>query len=514
MRKAILAGIVCLLNILLSVGQTTGETIDTIAADTVVKMPLEDFLPSLERFRLNANLDTVPFQTVKKRPWRAALEVTGINLLVHSIDRFVLREDYAKVYPRDMWRNLTHHMVWDNDNFATNLFAHPYHGSLYYASARTSGMNFFASVPFVLGGSLMWEELGETEPPAINDLFATTFGGVALGEVSYRLSDIILNRSDRGLSRVLREVVAGVICPMKTFNRLVTGEAWKVKPGGAYHDYNAIPVKIILKTGSRYLADEGALFRGEHNPFVGMAIEYGRPIDNVANKPYDYFTAEATFGLSANQPLINSVHLLGRIWGAEAIETPTMNVLFGIYQHFNFYNSKPVKDGTKETPYLISEAASIGPGLIYDFPAMGRFKKFEQSIFLDAIILGGSKSDFYNVINRDYNMGSGFSIKSFTTLEFPKIVTFRFKTDYYRLFTWKGYEKKDLVALDPLFLNAQGDRGNAELLVMEPSMSVFLAKGWCAELTASYFVRNTKYKYHDSVRTRTFELRFGVNCLF
>ena len=36
----------------------------------------------------------------------------------------------------------------------------------------------------------------------------------------------------------------------------------------------------------------------------------------------------------------------------------------------------------------------------------------EQRFFLSGILLGGTKSDFFNVIERDYNMGSGFSVKA------------------------------------------------------------------------------------------------------
>ena len=94
---------------------------------------------------------------------------------------------------------------------------------------------------------------------------------------------------------------------------------------------------------------------------------------------------------------------------------------------------------------------------------MGSLQKLEQRIFLSGILLGGTKSDYYNVIDRDYNMGSGFSIKTKTHLEFRNFGRFIVKGNYYRIFTWKGYEGKDLATINPLYLNAQGDKGNAEL---------------------------------------------------
>ena len=62
----------------------------------------------------------------------------------------------------------------DNDQFSTNLFAHPYHGNLYFNAARSNGLTFWESAPYAFAGSLMWEIAAEVEPPAINDLMATT----------------------------------------------------------------------------------------------------------------------------------------------------------------------------------------------------------------------------------------------------------------------------------------------------------------------------------------------------
>jgi hypothetical protein len=68
------------------------------------------------------------------------------------------------------------------------MFAHPFHGSLYFSAARTNGFNYWASVPFAIAGSFLWECCGETHPPSINDWIATSIGGAAIGETTYRLS--------------------------------------------------------------------------------------------------------------------------------------------------------------------------------------------------------------------------------------------------------------------------------------------------------------------------------------
>lgn len=453
--------------------------------------------------------------TQRKRPWTAVAEATGINAFVHCYDRFVTKKDFAKVNLHTIHNNFKKGFVWDNDQFSTNLFAHPYHGNLYYNSARSNGLSFWESAPYTIGGSLMWEFLGEIEPPAINDLMATTFGGICIGEVTHRISALILNDRTRGFNRFLRELAGTVVNPMGGFNRIIRGDAWRVRHDKyLYHDYQRIPVGFLMTVGDRYLADDGGLFRGEHQPYLSFLLEYGDAVSTEENKPYDYFTANLSVGFTGNQPLIHGVHLLGRIWGAPIHSGQNVETEFAIFQHFNYYDSKPVKDGTSQTPYRISEAASFGPGLIYRFHSAGSLSRLEQRVFVSGILLGGTKSDYYNVIDRDYNMGSGYSLKFNTIMLFRNIGSFSFLADYYRIFTWKGYEDKDLTSVDPLYLNAQGDRGSAELLVLTPQFRLRLSDVVGMELSGSYFVRNTRYKYHPDVRANTFELRLGVSVGF
>lgn len=470
------------------------------------------YLPSLSA-KSKAVGDTICAENPDKHPWIAALQTTGINLLVHGFDRFVLDEDFAKVNLHTIHNNFKHGFVWDNDQFSTNLFAHPYHGNLYYNTARSNGLNFWESAPYAVGGSLMWEFCGEIEPPAINDLMATTFGGICIGEITHRVSDAILNNRSRGFRRFLREFAATAICPMRGLNRMISGEAWRIDPmAPPYHDYDRFPIEFSITPGARYLADEGALFRGEWNPYVSVNLEYGDPFNRRENKPYDYFLADVKIGMSSNQPLINALHLMGRIWSAPIFSERSVEAEVGIYQHFNYYDSKPVKDGSNQTPYRISEAASFGPGVLIRFPETGALKRLEQRVFLSGILLGGTKSDYYNVIDRDYNMGSGYSFKTMTYMDFRHFGRFELKTDYYQIFTWKGYEDKDLSTINPLYLNAQGDKGNATLLVVNPRWEFYLVDGLSLSASTAYFVRATHYSSHPNVHASTFEFRLGLTC--
>lgn len=452
----------------------------------------------------------------KKHPWWALGQVTGVNAFVHFFDRVITNQDFAQTTLHTWGENFKNGFVWDNDVFSTNLFMHPYHGNLYFNSARAQGLTFWESAPFAMIGSLQWEFLGEIEPPALNDLIATTFGGICIGEITNRVSKIFLDDSKRGWPRFWRELGATIFNPMGELKRFATGDAWTVRRKNyRYHDYHRNPVEISISTGDRYLADDGNFFKGEHNPYIDLFMQYGDPVnEDEHNAPYDFFETELIFGLSKNQPILNQIHLLGRLWSTPMIERKNIRAEFGLYQHFDYFDSKPVKDGSDLTPYRISEAAAFGPGAIIQMPEVGMLSHLEQRIFLNGILLGGTKSDYYNVIDRDYNMGSGFSVKTKTHMELRHFGRFILHAHYYRLFTWKGYDQNtDLSALtqeEMLHLNSQGDKGNAALLVINPIAQFDITKNWSIELSGSYYARRTHYAYYDDVKCNTFEMKLGV----
>ena len=466
---------------------------------------------------------------VKKRYWQAAAEVTGINVGVQLFDRYALNSDFAQTTLRTLKRNFTDGMVWDNDFFITNMFAHPYHGNLYFNAARTNGLSFWESAPYALAGSAMWEFLGETEPPAINDIIATSCGGMAIGEMTHRLSLTLLDDRTHGFPRFLREAAAAIVNPIQGLHRIISGDAWRLRRDHyRYHDYGETPVDASVSVGWRYLADDGALFRGIHAPYVNLTLTYGTSVDGDKHKtPYDFFDIEANSAFGGGQPMVNTLNIVGRLWSTPVLDKKGMAGEFGIYQHFNYYDAKPIEDGSDLTPYRISEAAGFGPGFIFSLPEMGYLSKMEQRIFASGILLGGTKSDFFNVIERDYNMGSGFSVKSKTQLDFGKYGRIILNAKYFRLWTWKGYEDRNLQdyvdgSRDLHYLNVQGDNSNAALLVINPVIEIHLARQWSLNFSGSYYGRRTHYNYYydkdlilrenSTVRARTFETKIGLTC--
>lgn len=449
------------------------------------------------------------------QPWKAAVQTVGINMGVWAFDRFLLNEDFAKINGRSIKRNLTNLPVWDTDKFSTNLFAHPYHGSLYFNSARSNGLSFWQSIPYTIGGSLMWEFLMETELPSTNDLFATTFGGIELGEITYRLSDLFIDDRTSGAERIGREVLSGLISPIRGLNRLVSGDSWKYRPHKG-RSFAKVPIDFTVSLGGRYLAEEEDLDNKSLGMNLTFRLDYGDLYDDDYFSPYEWFHLRFGIDFLSSQPLISQVSAIGAIWGKKVWSKENRNLTAGIFQHFDYYDSKLKMGGKGEViaPYRISEAAALGGGLIYQRKSVqSNPVDIYTEFYANLVLLGASTSDYFMVDERDYNMGSGYSLKNSIGITYKKRWSLMLNSENYHIFTWKGYEPDidwETVNIDRL--NVQGDTGNARLTIFSFNLMYSSKKNWNILLTSRQFFRRTHYRYYDDVEhsTTDFTLSFGI----
>ncbi|MDR0822955.1 MAG: DUF3943 domain-containing protein, partial [Endomicrobium sp.] len=400
------------------------------------------FFCSANIFAQNSDIIADDNVSQKPRPLIALSEVLMINAVVHSFDRFVLKEDYAQVSFDDIGNNFKKGFVWDNDYFQMNAFSHPYHGSLYFNAARANNLTFWQSIPFAFAGSFTWEFFGENSYPAINDFINTPIGGMALGEMTHRLSHLVLDDSKSGLERVGRETLAGIISPMDLLNRLLTGKAWQDSlDKKEQSDYLKEKFALNFSVIHRHMNDLDKN-RDSSNIALSLLAIYGEVFEDKKHSPYDFFTANINFNILGNQPLINEASIIGILWGHQWEDNP-YTFLTGIFQHFDFYNSNALIENGK-TPYEFAETASFGFG----FYVKKQENEDELPFFLGSfhsnfVILGESESDYYSVYERDYNFGSGYSLKLSAIMNFTKHfnAVFNFKT--YRIFTWNNNDIKE-----------------------------------------------------------------------
>jgi len=454
--------------------------------------------------------------TLKKRPFIAAGQVFALNVGIWAFDRYALNEDYARINLRTMRSNLRSGFVWDNDNMIINNFGHPYSGNLYFNIARSNGLTFWESTPYAIGGSLMWELFMENDPPAINDFIATSLGGICLGEITWRVSDLLVDQSTSGIERVAREAAIMVVSPMRGINRLVYGDTWK-RTSCSARTISRPDFVFSTALNFRYLSDYPNWNEGSKGAELELSLLYGNPMDDFEGKPFSFFTVDARLNFLSNQPILGGVSAKALLWGTHWRPNPPGGFLFGVFQHFNYQDSNPVQDSDGDVdikPYEISESASLGVGMICSVPIVSDRLFFFSDVYLNGVLLGGSHTDHYNVLSRDYNLGSGYSVKIIPGISWRDVGLLRLKADRIQLYTWKGYDKNlnlsEVTDMESYKLDAQGDRGNTALTTLTAQLTLQLYENLELNLSQAYYLRYSHYADFPDVKHEVVESKVGL----
>ena len=452
----------------------------------------------------------------KRHPWRAAGYTLLINGGIYAVDHWLLEKNYAQTTWKTIKENLSRGLAWDYDGLATNFFYHPYHGNLYFTAARASGMSFWASSLYALGGSMTWEAFCENEPPAWNDLASTTFGGIALGEVAHRLSERILDPRARGVRRVWRELAAAVVSPMRGFDRLLTGKAWHVAARDAEGArFCSEPLHLWVDIGDRYLAAPDEDLHGVHLPHVGIGLTYGNfYVAQPDRSPYTYFDTQISLSFGKKQPTVDRLDLVGRIAAVPVRDKGRWNVTFGCYQHLLYALCNAVSDGLNN-PYKFSEAAALGPGIGCRLVDKANRTVLDCRLYADAILMGGILTDHVRMGERDYSFGSGYALKGALGWHPVPWASLGARADFFHLFTWDGYPPQQPGAEPiPIIDSPQGDKGNSRFLMLSASASARLSTRFGLAIEAVRLGRVTHYADYPTVSTATYDVRMSARLYF
>lgn len=461
--------------------------------------------------------DTVALR--KKSFWRAAGETVGFNIGLWAFDRYALKGHYAYISWESIKENFKHGFDWDNDHLNTNMFAHPYNGSLFFNAGRSNGFNFWQSELFAIGGSAMWEMFMECEYPSTNDIIATPIGGATLGEVFYRASDMLLDDRSSGGERFGREFAEFVISPMRGFTRIITGQAWK-RQAVTGRDFGNPDYNLNFSVGTRVLTfhDDNTLAKVGATAHVDF--EYGDCFES-SNRPYDYFTFQMDLNLMKTQPLLNRIEIIGKLLSKEVLNTPKTNLSLGLYQHFDFFDSDTISTTYVSgdfkpcsVPYKLGTPASVGGGAMFRYNPTdhGSLTAFTH---VNGVILGGILSDYYRFYNRNYNWASGFSVKFGVNYSMQDDrFLFSFKNQFYKLYTWKGWDSSVDWSLTPAGkpVDVQGDYSTGNFNHLEGQMNYRLWEKLYLGLGFDWYYRNTRY---DSYKYYDYEgIYFGSSCQY
>lgn len=448
----------------------------------------------------------------KKNFWRPMAEIIGLNAGLLAYDRFVLNTPGSKVTLESMRRNLTSGFKWDSDMLGTNTFLHPYHGGLYFNAARSNGYNFWQSEIFAAAGSLTWELFGECEYPSTNDFICTPIGGAVIGETTFRASDAVLDDRATGWQRFGREAAAFIISPMRGFNRIVTGQAWRVRSTSG-HIFGTPPFAFRLSLGPDMLVYQKNFKKSVAGVSLQLDLEYGRRFEPTL-KPYDYFTVRAEVQKAKSQPMLSRLSIKGRLLGKDVYAGKNSSASIGFYQHYDYFDSDTI-DALGKVPYKLGIPASVGAGGMFQHKKDSTWS-IDCHLHTNLVILGGILSDHYQTNKRNYNWASGFSIKTGVNWVFNHGRTsLSFNNDFFSLYTWKGYaEGTNLAKINYRTFNVMGDKSHSFFNVSELRFDTRIWHNLYASFVLENFARLTKYRDFDDVRTSSMSFRTMLSYKF
>ncbi|MDH4270337.1 MAG: DUF3943 domain-containing protein [Candidatus Aminicenantes bacterium] len=393
--------------------------------------------------------------------WSLAVEVVSENLGVWSISHYILRDPWSDISPETIRQNFTTGLVWDQDGLLMNCLAHPYHGSSYFNVARSSGLSFWESVPFALGGSAMWETCLENEPASRSDLIFTTFGGVYYGELFYRLTSRILDGRSRGLERAGRELAAFILNPARGLQRLFGGDMFRYQPPA--NDVGG-PFKTRFFAGRTGVGSD---------PFVALTFRSGDPFNGQTKLgTFDFFVhrSRLRFGNSPSFTQSGYGYLGGTRFGRE--DAP--DHVLGLFLNFDFHTTEAVRLG----------ASSLTGGLVSRFQ-LGTGARLETALQFGATLLGGFDNPQVRKgprMDRDYNFGSGAVAKVEAALDLGKWGTLR-----------TNFAQHYLVVLE-------GTPGVDQAAFLEASYEIPVYKSWTVGVEVVDVRRLSNYRDVPDIR--------------
>lgn len=335
-------------------------------------------------------------------------EVALINAVVWSYNEFVRGGNFTQVNPRTWWTNVSNGFFFDDNTFATNFFAHPYHGSLYYNAARSNGLNYWESAPFAIMGSFFWECCGETHPPAWNDWMATGIGGIAIGEALYRASSSVLDNEAVGAERVGREISSFFINPLRGFNRLVSGRSGRIQPNPS-SGYDRIPPNLsnFLLAGYRHIASETEAGESTVEDDYGAAflefdMRFGDPWRDRRRKPFDQFRMSLALNFH-DKEFIGRFAIVGNLVTSDLRKTEGVHHVFALTQNFDYTNNNEIEFGGQ----------SFGAALLSDWK-LSEGTSIRSDLNLHGYLLNSVNSEYAFIAEipdrerlREYDMGAG-----------------------------------------------------------------------------------------------------------
>ena len=390
-------------------------------------------LPSgLSEYSITSIRDTaVEKKNVDKNFWLPAVEVAGLNFSVWAYHRYLSGEGWSNINWETIKRNFKNGFEWDVDGYLMNQFWHPYNGSSYYNLARSNGLGFWESAPYTLGGSLMWEYFMENEPPSYNDIVNTPITGIILGEISFRVSNLIIDESTIGFERFLREFTSTLINPMHGFNRMIRGDMWKDGAPRERENFNA-----VVSLGAHNVFFSKKINDGRSYAHLGIDLNYGDLFASSKHKnPFDYFSIHTEVNIGPGDNIVG-IFAGGVVWDNNIKLFGSTKNIVGIYKEIDILINTIYKlSATSVTGQMINTVI-LSPSL-----------SLVNSFGISAILMGGTNSQYASETGKDYNIGPGASAKAGFKIMIEDFGNISINYKRYWIHTLSGADSEEFVGL-------------------------------------------------------------------
>jgi len=366
-----------------------------------------------------------------KHYWLAAGEVIGTNLTVWGYHKFLTKEEWANIDFNTIKHNFETGFQWDYDGFEINQFFHPYHGAAYYNSARSNGLSFWESVPYALLGSFTWEFFMENEAPSYNDIVNTPVSGIIIGEISYRVSNLVIDESTIGIERFGREFLGTLINPVQGVNRLFRGEMWRTLDKVKKHN-----VVTSISIGANHIFYGRSLDNNHLYSMFRLDIEYGNKLEaEKHDKPFDYFNLHAEENFT-NGDNITGIFASGVLWDKKIDFLNSNQSVLGIYKELDILINLVYKLSATSVSGQFTRADKLSGKL-----------NWQNNLGLSVILLGATNSEYSDIAGVNYNQGPGVSIKMSSQISLADIGNLYFTYRKYWIHTLNGVDGNEFIGL-------------------------------------------------------------------
>jgi hypothetical protein len=408
----------------------------------------------------------------------AALNVLALQVIPNFFN-WNVADDTTAVLSFTAWRrNIQQGLEYDPNNLATNMFAHPYHGNVYFNSGRSNGYNYWESYGFAFAGSLIWEMFGENNRGAINDWAMTSLGGITIGEALHRAAIMVRNNESSGAGRAFSELGGFLIDPVGGFNRAWRGEMSKHGP----NPENRFPLSWSseIDVGVRTVG-EGRLTNADRTGgYFLFSANYGNPMQEV-ERPFDSFQLFLQVN-GDDASTIGQFQVHGTLWNNQIKRSDKTLHVFSVDQLYDYADNAAYQVGgmafaaSLRSQWKLSETLGIH-GLL------------QPNLSLVTAV----SSEYAGFTGRSYDFGSGAGIRVFASLNHKGI-------DVVQL-GYRGFYSHTM----------NGAKGNqiVHFVGGRAKYRIWRALG----LRADYilFLRDSFYKDFPDVHRRNPEFRIGAS---